>query len=350
MSSRNNYSNNDYSNFNYDYNFDSNSKSKSKSNLNNIPLRNKNLYEILGLKVNCTKEEIKKAYKKLILKYHPDKKYEKTSEKFLEIKNAFDILNDNEKRQYYDKTMIINNFENVKNIYGIYNINNLTKDKIKLILLNFIDSTDINKIIIIMIKKNILNNYNNLKKIFSDKKFIKNIIDIDIDIDFTLYDLWYGIPKNINLERVTKKSFNELIFPFDTIQIYENEGEKIRFNNNIINGDINIKINITNMKINNEQYYIYNEELYLIINSNRIKKNKFIIKFIDNNKYKFNLNKLNQIENNLGKFYVKKKFGLLNTDIEYLNNIDNTKSFDNTKSLDNIKSLDHGNLFFIIVL
>lgn len=335
MSNRNNYSNNNYSNFNFDFNYDYNFDSNIKSNLKNMSSEKNNLYETLGLNVDCTKEEIKKAYKKLILKYHPDKTYEKTSEKFLEIKNAFDILYDDEKRKYYDKIMMFNSFEN-KN--DIIDITNLTKQKIIMTLLNFIDSTDINKILRIMIKKKMINNYNNLENLFYSKNFIKKLIDIDIIVDFTLYDLWYGVPKNINVKRITKNIFSEEIFPFDMIQIYENEGEKIKFNNNVINGNINIKINITDMRINNEQYYIYDDELYLIINSNRIKKNKFIIKFIDGNNYKFNLNKLNQIENKLGKFYVKKNFGLLNTYIEYLNNITT------------INSSGHGNLFFIIVI
>jgi curved DNA-binding protein CbpA len=332
MSNKNNYFDN-YTNYNY-----SNTNSTIKSS-------NNNLYETLGLKVNCTKEEIKKAYKKLILKYHPDKTNEKTSEKFLEIKNAFDILHDDEKRDFYNKMMFNDyknmdgmiNLNNILNANNVLNINNLTQQKIRVILLNFFDSTDIDKILIIMIKKKMISNCN-LEKLFCHKNFIKNLIDIDVVIDFTLYDLWFGIPKNINLERVTKNMFNELIYPFDDIQIYENEGEQIKLNNVIQNGNINIKINITDMKINNEQYYIYDNELYIIINKNRIKKNKFVIKFIDGNNYKFNLDKLNQIENKLGKFYIKKNFGLLNTDIEYLNNF-NVENY-----------TGHGNLFFIIIL
>lgn len=62
------------------------------------------LYEILGLKKDATDADIKSAYRKLALKWHPDKhKGEKDAEtKFKEINQAYEILSDNQKRQQYD--------------------------------------------------------------------------------------------------------------------------------------------------------------------------------------------------------------------------------------------------------
>ena len=58
----------------------------------------KNLYEILEISPNATIQEIKKAYKKLLRKYPP----EKEAEKYKEIREAYDTLKDSERRKNYD--------------------------------------------------------------------------------------------------------------------------------------------------------------------------------------------------------------------------------------------------------
>lgn len=62
----------------------------------------KDLYAVLGLKKEATVEQIKKAYRKLVNKHHPDKG--DNPEKFKEVQQAYDILSDEAKRNHYDTT------------------------------------------------------------------------------------------------------------------------------------------------------------------------------------------------------------------------------------------------------
>ena len=63
-----------------------------------------NYYEILGVSKNATADEIKKAYRTLAFKYHPDRNQgnAEAEEKFKQISAAYDVLGDESKRRNYD--------------------------------------------------------------------------------------------------------------------------------------------------------------------------------------------------------------------------------------------------------
>ena len=105
----------------------------------------KDYYNILGVNKSSNKEEIKTAYKKLALKYHPDKNIdnkEQAENKFKKISEAYEVLSDDEKKNNYDngQNIIIHNhnpFDIFENIFkqqhhsfniDISNLHNMTSN------------------------------------------------------------------------------------------------------------------------------------------------------------------------------------------------------------------------------
>lgn len=66
----------------------------------------KNYYETLEIEKNASEEEIRKAYKKMAIKWHPDKNLnnkEESENKFKEVSEAYEVLSDSNKKEIYDK-------------------------------------------------------------------------------------------------------------------------------------------------------------------------------------------------------------------------------------------------------
>ncbi|XP_072955219.1 dnaJ protein ERDJ3B [Typha angustifolia] len=68
-------------------------------------LEGKSYYDVLQVPRGASEEQIKRAYRKLALKYHPDKNpgNEEANKRFAEINNAYEVLTDQEKRKIYDR-------------------------------------------------------------------------------------------------------------------------------------------------------------------------------------------------------------------------------------------------------
>jgi DnaJ-class molecular chaperone len=95
-----------------------------------------NLYEILEVNNNASIIEIKSSYKKLALKYHPDKNDGQTANKFYAITAAFTVLSDPEKKLKYDTFGYINKEDDVDNQtkkdipQSTFNINDINFDNL----------------------------------------------------------------------------------------------------------------------------------------------------------------------------------------------------------------------------
>jgi curved DNA-binding protein len=76
----------------------------------------KDYYKILGVPRNASEQDIKKAYRKLAMQYHPDRnpgKEEWANEKFKEINEAYGVLGDPEKRSQYDRFGTVGNIGDI---------------------------------------------------------------------------------------------------------------------------------------------------------------------------------------------------------------------------------------------
>ena len=146
-----------------------------------------NYYEILNLKKNASVDDIKKSYKKMALKYHPDKnKNSKESEKkFKEISEAYEVLMDSNKRNMYDIYGTTDNNINFKppddlfneifknfNLNDIFN-NNVFESNNMFLHENLVNN---NNIFTNKWKEGKKKNYNNKKTKWFSRKTRRNII------------------------------------------------------------------------------------------------------------------------------------------------------------------------------
>ncbi len=178
----------------------------------------KDYYNILGIQKNASNEEIKKAYKKLAIKYHPDKnKGNKIAEeKFKEINEAYEILSSPDKKRNYDALGSTNFNSNNDHFEREFNSSRFS---------NFED-------------------LDFFSKIFSGSS--RKTTDKEITVNISLYDAYMGGKKILLINN--KKT--EIIIPKGTL-----ETTKIKINNkgpinpiSGIKGSLTVKFTISSYK------------------------------------------------------------------------------------------------------
>jgi len=202
------------------------------------------LYEVLGVAENSTDEEIKKAYRKLAVKYHPDKcDLPDAESKFIDIQNAYHILSNPSERKKYDS---LNNLQRVEfydslKKYIKTKIPNID-DYIKLFFDNEINLKDyIEKMDLVGIYNQIIERIPNID---FPELGSQPITDINIygKLSTTFEERYLDKYRKIQVNRQTKEP-NMFCIPLrESKVIIRGEGEYDRANNR--HGDIIIDIEL----------------------------------------------------------------------------------------------------------
>ena len=248
-----------------------------------------NLYSILELTPEATLDDIKKSYRKLALKYHPDKnKQVGAAEKFHSILMAYEILSDLEQRQKYDNMNIKkqqNIFDMISQMYYKFKSSKEFKEYIKK---NVFENEDAQEKLLSgdkeVIREFIYNKANSYLLNMINKEFTKNdkidktdddltSIFISDNLDKKTYNI---IDKNkimsleTSLETITNKSDNllELTIITDLNEIYMNKLKEVI---------------IQRQRYKDKQMYIDEKKLYIPLSDDKLILEKEGDDFIDNN-------------------------------------------------------------------
>lgn len=245
------------------------------------------LYEILGINKNSSEEEIKKAYKRMAMKWHPDRNpgnSKEAEEKFMEINNAYKILSNKNKQKYMKDDIFENFFKYInknksKKIIKEININleDLYEGKQKKIKITRFNINGEKQVLLIPINikrgskngdkilfKGIGNEYIGKKTediifIIKEEKhplFRRENNNLILDIQINLKDImekskieYYTLDK-IKMEFICDSN---LINNWNVQQIIKNKGMPYMKDSEILFGDLILNINVEFPKFNNYQ-------------------------------------------------------------------------------------------------
>lgn len=289
-----------------------------------------NYYEILEINEYATSIEIKKQFRKLSLKYHPDKNKLNDSKKFIIIKESYDILIDDDKRRIYDYQR---RFSFLKN----YNLDEYEIEYLNSLYEKIYDSYEIRfcKILFNTLPSDIRENLNKLKeKLFSEvinENNNKQIIIPSKYINIQELNEDYTINLNISFE----DNYNQVLKKIIIHTKYHICYLFLRSFNDIVlqNGKYSFKIKF--IRKSNKKYIKKGNDLIIIKNINiyELLYHKEYNIILPNNE-NININKVsNIILKNKGFLYDYNKYG----DCYVIFNLDYSK--DVSKYKDQIKEI-----------
>lgn len=242
---------------------------------------NNNLYQILNVCPDATEDEIKKAYKKKVLKYHPDKSNTKNShEEFIKLQSAYEVLSNVELRQKYDTTHTASIPDFHQRLYNYFfrMFNDNETKKIFEIICH-------DEKYIYNIQKNRYGiAFNYLVNKLLDKKENLDIID-DIECDFM--DRYNDNYLYISVNRKSRNNVLLYVPLRNDINVFYEEGEIDKYGNK---GDLILYTRT----INDMGYYIRNGDIYknLKIRDCDYSENKIIYEHVDGKILKIDKNEL----------------------------------------------------------
>jgi len=266
-------------------------------------MNKENLYEVLEVKETASQEEIKKAYRKLSLMYHPDRNNNSpdSTNKFQKISSAYDIIGDEEKRKQYDMQKKGIPFPN--HSPSFFHTTNANIDPSE--ILNFFSNNFFNTSATVNGVKMGQNMFtmDNLKQKLAKPTPIVKTETINLSKAYTGYNMPIEITRWI-IENEIKREETETIYIPIPLGIDNNEIIILREKGNILSdtnkGDIKIFI-----KIQNDTDFIRNG-LDLVLNKTISLKDAlcgfvFDLKYLDGRVFKINNTTGNIITNNYNK-------------------------------------------------
>ena len=218
-------------------------------------MSSKSFYEILGVDRNASKEHIKKEFRKLSLKYHPDKR-NGDEDKFKQINEAYQILSDDDKRRQYDNSYSNRNTGNNSNSNNVFNHNMYSST-------GGFPGNSMNDMFSSMFQQNFpfnftgdMNNNPNIRIFRNGMEVKKNIIPetINTNVKISMKQAYEGASVPIDISRTIirnqeKTRENESIYVDIPKGIGNNETIVMKNMGNVINdnkSDLKVKIILEN--------------------------------------------------------------------------------------------------------